>query len=301
MSEHKKRKINMAHKMANMTFSIIARSCNRLMVGETYWKSVVLPSVLIGNSVVVWKRDELSKLQCIENSVWRQVLGAPSYVAVEALRGEVGCSTSEERDMVSKLTYVNYIRNGESDLMKRVLEERIEDARDPWVRTVNGYLRTLEVSLTDIARYKKDEIKRKVHEWGNRQWKQSMERKSTMEIYRRYKDKIKENWYDNSFASRLLFRARSNSLQLNWRGRFGGGDETCQLCGEGVIEDQEHFLKRCEGLKHLREVWGIADDVEMKKLLLFEEHTEREVDQLKRYLDSIWRKRERRGSVMNGS
>ena len=45
------------------------------------------------------------------------------------------------------------------------------------MRTVNGYLRTLEVSLTDIARYKKDEIKRKVHEWGTRQWKQSMERK----------------------------------------------------------------------------------------------------------------------------
>ena len=36
LSEHKKRKINMARKIANMTSSIIARSCNRLMVGKTY-------------------------------------------------------------------------------------------------------------------------------------------------------------------------------------------------------------------------------------------------------------------------
>ena len=82
--EHKKKKIELAKKMTNMTFSVMARSCNKMMIGKTFWKSVVLPGVFVGNAVLIWTEEEKQRLQRIENSVWRQLLGAPSYVAVEA-------------------------------------------------------------------------------------------------------------------------------------------------------------------------------------------------------------------------
>ena len=74
--------------MSNITFSFVARSCNRLMVGKTYWKSVVLPSVIIGNSVAILKRDRLLILQWIENSIWRQILGG----------WKLGCCGGSERE-----------------------------------------------------------------------------------------------------------------------------------------------------------------------------------------------------------
>ncbi len=63
--------------MANTTYSVIDRACNKLLIGKTYWKSVVLLCPLNGSSVVVWNQQELEKMQRIENSVWRKILSAP--------------------------------------------------------------------------------------------------------------------------------------------------------------------------------------------------------------------------------
>ena len=50
--EHKKRKIALAEKLANITYSVTSRSCNRMLVGKTYWKSVALPAILYGSNRV---------------------------------------------------------------------------------------------------------------------------------------------------------------------------------------------------------------------------------------------------------
>ena len=43
---HKEKMINKANRLANLTYSIIAKSCNKVLIGKTYWKSVALPSIL---------------------------------------------------------------------------------------------------------------------------------------------------------------------------------------------------------------------------------------------------------------
>ena len=57
--QYKKEKIMQARKMANLTYSIIACSCSKILIGKTYWKSVVLPGVLYGASVLTWTRKEI--------------------------------------------------------------------------------------------------------------------------------------------------------------------------------------------------------------------------------------------------
>ena len=69
---HKEGRLNLARRMLNITHSVIAESCQRIMIGNAYWKNVVLPSILYASKVVVWKMEELLKLQRIENCVWRQ-------------------------------------------------------------------------------------------------------------------------------------------------------------------------------------------------------------------------------------
>ena len=59
-----------------MTYSIIEKSSNKLMIGKTYWKNVAIPSILYGSSVVNFSDTDIEKLQRIENVVYRQILGA---------------------------------------------------------------------------------------------------------------------------------------------------------------------------------------------------------------------------------
>ena len=74
--------------MANLTFSVISKSCDKLLIGKTYWKSVVQPRVMSAAAVVVWTKGEKKQLQRVENRVWRQILGAPIYTPVAALHVE---------------------------------------------------------------------------------------------------------------------------------------------------------------------------------------------------------------------
>ena len=73
-----------------------------------------------------------------------------------------------------------------------------------------------------------------------------MNTKSSLEIYRNYKLEIKEErFYNNGEASRLLFRARSNTMALNDRFRHDRGGNRrntgCTLCGADY-ENFEHFI-----------------------------------------------------------
>ena len=52
--ECQKGKIRLAEEMANLIFSIIKRSCNKMVIGKTYCKSVVQPRVLSATAVMVW-------------------------------------------------------------------------------------------------------------------------------------------------------------------------------------------------------------------------------------------------------
>ena len=71
--EKRNEKVRLARKLENLTYSVIARACDRLLVGKTFWKSVVLPSVLSSGEVMVWSKNKRESLQRIENGVWSKV------------------------------------------------------------------------------------------------------------------------------------------------------------------------------------------------------------------------------------
>ena len=60
--EHRKGKIQLAERMANLTFSVISKSCNKLLIGKTYWKNVMQPSVSTN------ARATLDKQSCVITS-----------------------------------------------------------------------------------------------------------------------------------------------------------------------------------------------------------------------------------------
>ena len=291
-ASHKKKKIEMARKMANLTCSVIHRACDRLVIGKVYWKHVVMPSLMIGGGVVAWKRNELDQLQRIENGVWRMVLGAPGYTPTVCLRGDIGAANMLERDIKNKLLYEKYLMNNRNRLLKVVYRKYTEDEQRGWMKIVREYREMVDVNEEALKVMSKEEIKSVVREWGAERWEQEKNLKTTLMLYNRFKKEIKEeNIYENDFGSKLLFRCRANVLGLNWRRRFTGGVVSCELCG-GEEETLEHFLVSCPALQQVREGSGY-EGLEMEDLLFrLDRCSTEEVRRRREYLGRMWSARE---------
>ena len=59
-----------------------------------------------------------------------------------------------------------------------------------------------------------------VRNWDTIKWNEEAHQKSTLHAYLKFKKGTKEEiWIDNIEESKLLLRARTNTLPLNWRSR----------------------------------------------------------------------------------
>ena len=52
--------------MANLTFSLISKSCDKLLIGKTYWKSTVQPRALSSSDDDVDKGGKETIAKCRE-------------------------------------------------------------------------------------------------------------------------------------------------------------------------------------------------------------------------------------------
>ena len=245
---HKNNKIKQARKLSNLTFSVISKSSNKILIGKTYWKNVAIPSILYGSNFITITK-ELEELQKLENQVWRHILGAPHHAPVSTLRGEIGSSAALSRDIKNKLEFVRYTITERNSLIKSVMIEMIDSLLDTkWLEIIKNYYQITGVkSIDQLQTIDKRELKRKIEKWDWREWSKDVNGKTTLGIYKKFKDSIKEEKiYNNSYSSVLLYQCRSNSIKLNWRKAFEGGNTKC-LCNEAV-ETVEHTLLYC---KHL--------------------------------------------------
>ena len=99
----------------------------------------------------------------------------------------------------------------------------------------------------------KTEIDRRVKEIGVANWR--MERKETLKWYKTKRMPKRNMIYDSSWAGQLLFKARTNSLEVNVRTRWNENRQRmCMQCGMGVDETVEHMLLKCERYANERKV-----------------------------------------------
>ena len=291
--QYKDQKIRLAQKMSNMTYSVIARSCNKMLIGKTYWKGVVLPSVLFASSVVNWDKTAIGKLQTNENNVWRNILGCPGYTPIAAMRGDIGASTMKIRIMKNKLKYTRYIMSKGNELLRGIFLNMYNQNRDSLIREIRGYMEELDIgSLDMLVNLNENSLLNLIRSYDSNKWLEDIRSKSTLNIYTLNKTAIKEEiMYDNSIESTLLFRCRSNTLKLNWRNRFEGGDTRCKACDSGEEETLEHFLIGCEGLSNVRGRYRV-EERSIADLLRFNDVMAPEI--VKNLIGELWRERKRR-------
>ena len=156
-------------------------------------------------------------------------------------------------------------------------------------------------------------VKERVREIGLLRWREGMAAKSTLEWYRKKPRPHHEPLYCGDFASQLLFRARTQSLEVNARTyRWSdNGNKECKCCDLKVDESVEHIILDCprydcerENLESLfmdkigLEKWmELRDDrsLYISKILGIDlnESVIDFLDHVKEYLLSVWKIRSR--------
>lgn len=160
----------------------------------------------------------------------------------------------KERIINGRIQYIKRIHEGNNNLLKRILEEMIRMRNTQWTNTTLKYMQEIHVKFIDVITLNKNKLKEKTKDWDTKLWKQELQTKTTLHIYKNFKKSIKkEQIYDNCESSIILYRARANCLPFNDRKRHTGEDTSCKICRQGSgSETLERFMLMCPVLSEER-------------------------------------------------
>ena len=88
-------------------------------------------------------------------------------------------------------------------------------------------------------------------------WNNSVRDKSSIKDYVLFKENVHLKRYlldkTGCYGSSMKFRARSNTLSLNYRiHKWSDNKEgECKLCNDGSVEDLRHFFFTCNSLNEI--------------------------------------------------
>ena len=245
--KHKRSKELGMLRMLGMLKSVSNKIADSYSMIRELWKGVGVPRSLYGYEVFKVNKEEMDRMEKIQNKIARLALGGNKYTAVEALRGEMGWSRYHERIVKMKANY---------KLRLEQMGQRNEGSWAAYIYRVVGLDWVKEINRIDRKYLLRDlyfeENGRKLVEdaiclFGQTEWERGLNTKSTLRFYGNKERPMMEEYYDGSYQGKLLYRARSGSLEVNGRTyRWNGGRENCQNCVEMVKETIEHVIIECD-------------------------------------------------------
>ena len=231
--------------------------CNRLVMVRDLWKIVHVPALTFANAVLCLSAVTRDWLERRQREVGRIALGCHGAVANEAIQGDLGWSSFEAREAVSKIAYRGRLLCMPRERWTRRVFDYLSATcmRTPWVRRLYrieskfGLFRA-PLSANSSAEWAK-KARERVREEEEARWIRNMSEKSTLAVYRCHKSSIgMVHLYDNSLGSKLLFEARAGALRTLVRLKAINKDVSdvrCRVCG---VQDEtiEHVVLQCEGI-----------------------------------------------------
>ena len=183
--------IEKVKRMSNMAYSVMEKSCHKVLIGKVYWKSIVLPSVLFAMEVIDLREEDIEKMQRQENLMMRRMLRAPKYATKVGMRGEIGMGTMKSRIVRGRMQYLRRKMQGNNELIKRVIRNMKMNNIGWWKRT-QRYMEWANITWEQIIVMTEEEVRKKITERVEEEWRGELQEKSTMWLYRMYKDEMRE-------------------------------------------------------------------------------------------------------------
>ena len=230
------------------------------------WEALAIPSILYGVEVFDMAESDKHKLETIERQVRMWAIGGEKGTGYEAIYGDLGWISLENRIMEKKLVFAGRVASLERERWARQAWNMAEEKGLPWMGKINAMAEEvgLEGERLRLGQSTwKMEVKSAVTERDRRKWQEGMGNKSTLEKYRSKEEKQFEEWLDRE-EGRTVFNIRAGSLGLRNRTGRTVQDKTCQKCTEGEIENEQHLVLKCQAYRiernrmmgKVRRIWG---------------------------------------------
>ena len=282
---------------------------------------------MYGTEVIDIGKKETQGMEVIQNKVARTALGTNKYVAVEVLRGEMGWSSFEERLDKTKMKYfvrlqfmnenrwtkkIYYWNKNVCTVVKEYRDRMLKLHMHIWKQQDEVRLAIEGEEFIEGERQMNRKIKKNIENKGLEKWKQNMQQKRSLRWYKEKEKPKMVNIYNGSWESALLFKMKSDSLEINSRrGRWGiVRNDKCEAClqnGLQIEETLEHLLMECSQYNIERaelegeiieeigeESWRQAKDKESKgiDIILNINNESNKMERItKKYIGEIWKKR----------
>ena len=198
--------MNKARRYANLMPAVIAKSCNKLLNGKTYWKSAALPAILHGSEVVCYtffkfflcKPDNQitdRRKQSIE--IHSKCKKMYCYKRIKGGRWIITSSNQRHED---KILFIKHILR-DNNLLKEIFLQQYDNKKcTKWITQIKKYMEILQINIHMIETYRVMTIKKMIKNYDNKQWHENLQNKSTLKLYRKFKFTIQDEQklYDNT-------------------------------------------------------------------------------------------------------
>ena len=228
------------------------RCSNSYRVLRDLWKGMAVPRAMFAAEVLNHTAGEVKKLEVLQNKVARMALGANGYIAVAALKGEMGWSLFQERIDKARLLFKAKLTNMEDSLAASVMNRSrrtVEfNTHSKWHRTLDNLEGRYGIDPEMVYRRRGwyNEINKNARDKSTQAWRADVEKKSTLQLYKQKKVPATEKYYLGDLKSSLLLKARTGSLEVRRRTYFLAADrnKNCLHCTQEE-ETISHLLLHC--------------------------------------------------------
>jgi hypothetical protein len=246
LAKHKREKELGMLRMVGMMKMVASKNANAYMLIRELWKGVAVPQSLYGYEICKVTKKECEWMDRVQNRVGRIGLGANSFVAVEAIQGEMGWSRYSHRIHRMKANFKARLLNMEDSVWVRYMYDTF--TRSIWRKNLLKIDRLYDLQETYTDGNSKIAIRNKIRERAQLEWEAGVGRKVTLGLYRNKERPKMEEFYDGRWSSMLLFKARTGSLEVNARTyRWNGIGDECGWCNRGEKETVCHMMVECMG------------------------------------------------------
>jgi hypothetical protein len=233
--------------------------CLKNMGFKTYTKlfdSCVLPILTYGSGV--WGLSCSSTIQSVQNRAMRFFLGTHKFTPTLGLFGDMGWFPVTTYHKIEKIRLWNRFMNMPNHrLTKRIFNWNL-DSRGDWSTEVHRILTSVDMEDSFINK-ESCNIKcltTKLKENYKIEWSHKITEKPKLRLYKTFKPEMETERYVSSNISRsersFLAQLRFGILPIHLEtGRFNRKpleERLCYICNNNEIEDEEHFLLKCETL-----------------------------------------------------
>lgn len=215
----------------------------------------------------VWGVSDYIEVQRVQNKALRLFLGGGKCSSNVARSGDLGWHSCQVNRKVEVFRlWLKLERSPDNRLTKSIHTWALRNNRS-WESRVLKIAR--ETGLTDLIQNNRLPIKTifksirdQLCELDSVKWGENLLKQDKLRTYRLYKNSFNCETYCQTPIARnhrsILFKFRSGSLQLHVEtGRYNRpklalNERTCNICKNGEVEDERHFLMSCTAYSDLR-------------------------------------------------